>query len=252
MNDTDLWIRRYFPSPDAAFQLLCLPHAGGSAPFYRPVAQALSPRVEVLAVQYPGRQDRLRETMIGSVRELADAVATAAADAIDRPFAIFGHSLGATLAYEVGVRLEAAGLVPARVFASGRRAPSAVRDERVHLADDNGLVAELRRLSGTAQQIFGDEELMRMVLPAIRNDYRAAETYRHAGGPRLSSPITAITGTSDPKATIAEVKAWAGHTESGFELKTYTGGHFYLIDHAGAVINLIDERLREPVTAGRA
>jgi surfactin synthase thioesterase subunit len=251
MRDSDLWIRRYFPSPDAEFQLLCLPHAGGSAPFYRPVAQALSPRVEVLAVQYPGRQDRRRESLIGSIRELADSVAAAAADAIDRRFAIFGHSLGATLAYEVGVRLEAAGLVPERVFASGRRAPSTYRDERVHLCDDNGLVAELRRLSGTAQQIFGDDELMRMVLPAIRNDYRAAETYRHAGGPRLSSPITALTGGSDPKATVAEVRAWASHTESEFELRTYPGGHFYLLDHAGAVIRLIDERLRETVGAAR-
>jgi surfactin synthase thioesterase subunit len=244
---------RWLPFPDTGggLRLYCLPHAGGSAPFYRPVAQALSPRVEVLAVQYPGRQDRRRESLIGTVRELADGVAQAAAEAIDRPFAIFGHSLGATLAYEVGVRLEAAGLVPARVFASGRRAPSTVRDERVHLSDDNGLVAELRRLSGTAQQIFGDEELMRMVLPAIRNDYRAAETYRHAGGPRLSSPITALTGTGDPKATIAEVKAWAAHTDGDFELKTYTGGHFYLLDHAGAVIDLIDRRLREPVGAGR-
>jgi surfactin synthase thioesterase subunit len=251
MTDSDLWIRRYFPNPEAEFQLLCLPHAGGSAPFYRPVAQALNPRVEVLAVQYPGRQDRRRERPIGSIVELADSVAAAALDVLDRPFAIFGHSMGASLSYEVGVRLEAAGRVPSRVFASGRRAPSTVRDEKVHQRDDNGLIAELRRLSGTAQQIFGDEELMRMVLPAIRNDYRAAETYRHAGGPRLSCPITALTGMSDPKATLAEVRAWADHTDDEFELRTYPGGHFFLLDHAAEVIRLIDDRLRERVGALR-
>jgi surfactin synthase thioesterase subunit len=251
-GDSDQWIRRFRPAPDAAVRLVCLPHAGGSASFYFPVATAMSPLVDVLAVQYPGRQDRLHDPLINNIPDLADAVTAALRPWLDRPFALFGHSMGASLGFEVALRLERAGTPPAHLFASGRRAPSRYREEHVHLGGDDAIIAELSRLSGTESSILGDEELLRMVLPAIRNDYRAAETYRHAGGPRLSSPITAITGTSDPKATIAEVKAWAGHTESGFELKTYTGGHFYLIDHAGAVINLIDERLREPVTAGRA
>lgn len=250
MNDTDLWIRRYFPGTQA-LQLICLPHAGGSAPFYRPVAQALSPRIEVLAVQYPGRQDRRLEPMIDDLGTLADQVCEAVAAAVDRPFAIFGHSMGATLAFEVGTRLESRGISPLRVFASGRRAPSQVRDERVHLSDDDGMVAELRTLSGTDQRVFGDEELLRMVLPAIRNDYRAAETYRHTPGPRLRCPVTAMVGDSDPKASRAEVEAWSGHTEGEFEMITYSGGHFYLIDHAADVIRVIDERLTEPATAPR-
>ncbi len=252
MNDSDLWIRRFFPSTRADFQLVVLPHAGGSASFYRPVAQALSPRIEVLAVQYPGRQDRRHEPMAGTIADLADGVSEAVGAAVDRPFAIFGHSMGATLAYEVAVRLEADGIRPERVFASGRRAPSAFRDERVHQRDDNGLIAEMQSLSGTDQQIFGDEELLRMVLPAIRNDYRAAETYRHTGGPRLACPVTAMIGESDPKATLEEVRAWRTHTDGEFELKTYTGGHFYLVEHAADVIRVIGERLSEPATAVRS
>ncbi|MCI4065618.1 alpha/beta fold hydrolase [Micromonospora sp. R77] len=251
MIDTDSWIRRFFPSPRAEFQLICLPHAGGSAPFYRPVAQALSPRVEALAVQYPGRQDRRHEPMIDSIGELADRVAEAVRPAVDRPFAIFGHSMGATLAYEVGVRLEATGHRPERLFVSGRRAPSAHRDERVHLSDDAGLIAELRTLAGTDQRVFGDDELLRMVLPAIRNDYRAAETYRHTGGPRLGCPVLALTGDRDPKATHDEVAAWRTHTDGDFELKTYPGGHFYLVEHAADVIRVIDGRLGGPVAARR-
>ncbi|MFI8091855.1 thioesterase II family protein [Streptomyces sp. NPDC086080] len=246
MNDTDVWIRRYFPSADAAVQLVCLPHAGGSAPFYRPVAQALSPRVEVLAVQYPGRQDRRHEPMIDDLGVLADRVCEAVAAAVDRPFALFGHSMGATLAFETASRLEGRQMFPMRVFASGRRAPSRVRDERVHLRDDDGMVAELRALSGTDQRIFGDEEILRMVLPAIRNDYRAAETYRYTPGPRLRCPITALTGDSDPKASHEEVDAWRAHTAAAFELKTYPGGHFYLVDHVPEVLRVIDERLSEP------
>jgi pyochelin biosynthetic protein PchC len=246
MFDTDLWIRRYFPSPDAEVQLICLPHAGGSASFYRPVAQALTPHIEVLAVQYPGRQDRHRERLIDDIGTLADRVCEAVAAAVDRPFAFFGHSMGATLAFEVARRLESRGRHAVRLFASGRRAPSADRDERVHLRDDDGLIADVRALSGTSQQVFGDEELMRMVLPAIRGDYRAAETYRYAPGPALSCPVTALTGDRDPKATRDEVAAWQSHTTGEFQLKTYAGGHFFLLDHVADVLRLLGEQLREP------
>lgn len=250
MNGTDTWIRRFFPSSEAAVQLVCLPHAGGSAPFYRPVAQALHPDVEVLAVQYPGRLDRRLEPMIDNLPDLANAVCAALMPSIDRPFAIFGHSMGATLAFEVALRLERAALDPLRVFVSGRRAPSAFRDERVHLRDDDGMVAELRALSGTDQRVFGDEELLRLVLPAIRNDYRAAETYRYTPGPRLRCPITALAGDRDPKATHDEVVAWETHTDAGFDAHMYPGGHFYLIAHAADVLRVITDRL-EPATSRR-
>jgi len=246
MNDTDLWIRRYFPSARAAVQLICLPHAGGSASFYRPVAQALSPRIEVLSVQYPGRQDRRHEPMIDDLGTLADQVCEAVDAVIDRPFALFGHSMGATLAFEVAVRLERRQRIPLRVFVSGRRAPSRTREEWVHLEDDTRLIAELRKLSGTDQRIFGDEEVLRMVLPAIRNDYRAAERYRYTPGPRLSCPVTALVGDSDPKAGGEETDAWRTHTDAEFELLTYRGGHFYLLDHTADVLRVIDERLRQP------
>jgi surfactin synthase thioesterase subunit len=210
------------------------------------VAQALAPGVEVLAVQYPGRQDRRLEPMIDDLGVLADLVCDAVDTVVDRPFALFGHSMGATLAFEVAVRMERRGRVPLRVFASGRRAPSRGRDERVHQEGDEALVAELRKLSGTDQRIFGDDEVLRMVLPAIRNDYRAAETYRYTPGPRLSCPVTALVGDSDPKATGEEADAWRTHTDGEFELLTYRGGHFYLLDHTADVLRVLDERLRRP------
>ena len=96
----------------------------------------------------------------------------------DRPLTFFGHSMGAVVAFEVARRMEDAGNGPVRLFASGRRAPSRTREENVHLRDDDGLVAELRALSGTAAQFLADEELLHMILPAIRSDYTAVETYR--------------------------------------------------------------------------
>ncbi|OLZ59426.1 thioesterase [Streptomyces sp. IMTB 2501] len=243
LTDTSLWIRRFHPAQGAPARLLCLPHAGGSAPFYFPVSQALSPGLDVLAVQYPGRQDRHTEPCIESLPELADALIEQVLPWTDRPLALFGHSMGASLAFELALRLERRGTVPLVVFASGRRAPSRHRDETVHLRDDAGLVAELRALSGTDARVFGDEELLRMVLPAIRSDYKAAETYRHTARARLAAPIHVHVGTDDPKATLDEARAWGEHTESEFEMHVYPGGHFYLNNHAPRVISAISQQI---------
>ncbi|MFE6491536.1 thioesterase II family protein [Streptomyces sp. NPDC057748] len=243
LTDTNLWIRRFHPADDAPARLLCLPHAGGSAPFYFPVSKALSPDVDVLAVQYPGRQDRRTEACIESLPELADVLVEQVLPWTDRPLALFGHSMGASLAFELALRLEERGTVPLVVFASGRRAPSQYRHETVHLRDDDGMVTELRALSGTDAQVFGDEELLRMVLPAIRSDYKAAETYRHTDGARLAAPIQVHVGTEDPKATLDEARAWGEHTKGDFDMLTYPGGHFYLNNHAPRVISAISQKI---------
>jgi surfactin synthase thioesterase subunit len=197
--DNGRWIRRYHPQPDAPVRLVCLPHAGGSASFFFPMSRALAGTVEVLAVQYPGRQDRLKEPPIATIPLLADAVYDALLPWTDRPFAFFGHSMGAILAFETARRLEREkGLVAAALFASGRRAPATPRTETVHRRDDDGLIDEIRRLSGTDNQLLADPEIMRMVLPAIRADYRAAETYRLDADVRVACPIAAATSSSIP------------------------------------------------------
>jgi surfactin synthase thioesterase subunit len=238
-TDPDLWVRRYHPAPDAPTRLLCLPHAGGSASYYFPASRTLSPRIEVLAVQYPGRQDRRTEPAVESIDELADKVVDAVKGWTDRPLAVFGHSMGATLGFEVALRLQDMGATPTCLFASGRRAPSTRRDERVHLQDDDGVIAEIRTLSGTDSRITGDDEVLRMVLPPIRSDYKAIETYTYRPGPRLDCPIQAFVGDSDPKASLAEVRAWKDHTNAQFALHVYPGGHFYLDKHASAVLDKI-------------
>ncbi|MEV0698651.1 alpha/beta fold hydrolase [Saccharopolyspora sp. NPDC050389] len=238
-----LWIRRFHPAPDAGARLVALPHAGGSASFYFPLSRALAPRVEVLSVQYPGRQDRRAERCIDDIGELADRLATELRQWADRPLALFGHSMGAVVGFEVARRLEVA---PIRLIASGRRAPSTYRDERVHLCDDDGLVAELRKLSGTASGVLGDEELLRMILPAVRGDYRAAETYRGVPGAKVTCPITVLIGDDDPKVTLAEAEAWREHTDAEVDLRVFPGGHFYLAEHQEEVFAVLDEQLKVP------
>ncbi|KOV62335.1 thioesterase II family protein [Streptomyces sp. MMG1121] len=240
----DDWVRCFRPEPSAKVQLVCFPHAGGSASFFHPVARALPGTVETLALQYPGRQDRRAEPCVDDIAALADLVVEALAPRLDRPFAFFGHSMGATLAFEVTRRLEQRRLGgPLTLFASGRRAPSRKRPERVHLLDDDGLVGEIRRLSGTEAELLADEELLRMILPAVRSDYRAIETYTYRPGPPLNCPVLVLTGDDDPLTTIEEARAWSEHTAGEFDLKVFPGGHFYLAAQQAAVLRTITDRL---------
>jgi surfactin synthase thioesterase subunit len=243
MTAPDTWVRRYHPAPSAATRLVCLPHAGGSASFYFPVSRALSPDVEVLAIQYPGRQDRRAEQPLTDLRELAAQITTAVLPFADRPVALFGHSMGALLAYEIGLRLQTAAVPVPVVFISGRRAPSRPRPEDVHRRTDDGIVAEMRELNGTEGGVLGDEEMLRVVLPAVRADYQAVETYRYQPGASLSCSISAFAGEQDPRVDVVDVAAWAEHTTGRFDLRTFPGGHFFLTANQAAVLADIRGRL---------
>lgn len=243
-HDNGLWVRRFHPAPAGAPRLVCLPHAGGSASFYFPVSRSLSPAVEVLSVQYPGRQDRRHEPCVDNIPELARQVFRVLRPWLDQPLAIFGHSMGASLGFEVARLMEAeTGGPVAHLFASGRRAPSRRRDETVHLLDDEGLLADVKKLSGTNLAALGDPDMLRAALPAIRNDYRAAETYEYTPGPKLSCPVTVFTGDDDPKTTVDEARAWQEHTTGAFDMHVLPGGHFFLTQHQPAILRTLSAAL---------
>jgi surfactin synthase thioesterase subunit len=244
-RDSGLWIRKYHRSVPEATRLVCLPHAGGSASFYFPVSRALAPSVEVVAVQYPGRQDRRGESCVDDLPTLVRLVLGELDGWLDRPIALFGHSMGATIAFELARLLEhERGIAVTWLFASGRRAPSRPRAERVHLETDEGLVAELRQLSGTDGSLLDDGELLRMVLPATRADYRAVELYEYEPGPMLSCPVTVFVGDDDPKVTLDEAGAWREHTTGPFDLNVFNGGHFFITAHQHEVLTIIARQLR--------
>ncbi|MFI6644830.1 thioesterase II family protein [Streptomyces sp. NPDC050504] len=238
------WIQRFHPSEEAGVRLVCFPHAGGAATYFHPVSAALSPDIEVLAVQYPGRQERRTEPVVRSVEELARQATEAIRPwAADRPLAFFGHSMGALVAAEAARNLAAEGAPPLTVIVSGRRAPTTFRDEDVHRRDDAGIVAEMARLGGSDTRIFDDPEMRTLLLPVIRADYEAVETYRHRPGPPLPCPLLAVLGDDDPVASVEEARGWAAHTSADFRLKTFPGGHFYLNDHAAAVIATVRDHV---------
>jgi surfactin synthase thioesterase subunit len=237
--DQGLWCRRYRSTGNEADQLICFPHAGGSASFFFPVATALSPAVDVVAIQYPGRQDRRREQPIDDIAVLADRLYELLPPLLGKRAAFFGHSMGAIVAFEVARRLEADGRGPAHIFASGRRAPSTWRDERIHQRDDDGILAEIRRLSGTNSAVLQEDELMRAALPALRADYRAIETYLTGPEVTVTSPVSVLVGKDDTQVSSDEASAWEGHTTGGFEVHTFPGGHFYLVDRSSDVMKVL-------------
>jgi pyochelin biosynthetic protein PchC len=235
---------------------VCFPHAGGAATFFYSFSAALKPRVDVLAVQYPGRQDRRTHPCVKSVPELVDPIVEALKGWLDRPIALFGHSMGATVAFEVARRLEQEyDTVPAALFVSGRRKPAQQREMGLSNRSDDVLIMELQLLSGTDTRLLDDEEVLRMIVPALRGDYQAMECYRYQPGPNLTCPIIAFTGDKDPKVSIDEARGWSEYTTGPFELQIFSGGHFYIIPQQTDVITAISRRLervlrREPgVTA---
>ncbi|MER7056119.1 MULTISPECIES: alpha/beta fold hydrolase [unclassified Streptomyces] len=245
MNNT--WFRR-FTTPGNGPLLVCFPHAGGSATAYRPLAQALPADLDVMCVQYPGRQDRYLEAPFTDLTRLAEAVAEELARVLaadpGRPYALFGHSMGSLVAFETA-RLIARGPLPGprRLFLSGRGAPDAHSTARFGLYDDADVLAEVRRLGGTDQSMLDDPDIMEMVLPALRADYRALGTYGWRGGEPLAAPVTVLVGESDPMVTVEEAGTWRAHTREDVVVKVFPGGHFYLFDHLDSVTAAVTEGL---------
>lgn len=242
----DDWLRRYHPGEPGTPRLVCFPHAGGTANYWHPLSAALRGRVEVTAVQYPGRQDRCGQPPVGDLHELADRAAAALLPSwLPEPPALLGHSMGAVLAYETARRLaDATGRGPRLLVVSGRRAPHVVRAESgLHEASDDELVDHLASLGGTLEAVLADPELRALFLPPLRADYRAVETYRHRPGPPLACPVTVLIGESDPQVTPDEAVAWSVHTTGPLEVRGYPGGHFFLAEQRQAVTALLAERL---------
>ncbi|MEV5982170.1 alpha/beta fold hydrolase [Streptomyces sp. NPDC052114] len=224
------WIRAFHDAREPARTLVCFPHAGGAAGHFFPLSAALAPDVHVLAVQYPGRQDRCAEPALEDVSLLADEIADVLAE--PRPTAgpvLFGHSLGALVAFETAARLEHRyGVAPAGLIVSGMQAPYRRAALRPSGDDEEAALEALLRLGGTDPAVLAHPELRAMILPALRGDFRAGATYRPGScASLLSCPITAWRGRDDELAD-GDVRAWAEHTSSAFHTQDFTGGHYYL------------------------
>jgi pyochelin biosynthetic protein PchC len=232
--DFQLWFRCFQAPQRVRANLVCFPPAGSSASCFRAWAARLPPGLRLLAVQYPGRQDRLVEPCLGDMHELADRVSEALRP-VREPIVLFGHSLGAAAAYEVAHRLEARGM-NLHLIVSGRPVDESARKITEHPGGDEALWEDLRRLGGTSAAVLENPELRALLLPILRSDYAMSENYRRRDTQRLRCPLAACVGDADPDVTVGDCAAWADLTSGPFQLWSFSGDHFYFQVQAGSLV----------------
>ncbi|NUS45764.1 MAG: thioesterase [Mycobacteriaceae bacterium] len=253
MSSTIGWMRK-FHRPRAADNppLVICPHAGGGASTYRPFSKALSESFDVAVFQYPGRQDRARETALRSVTEIAaGAFAEFERSPLNQgvPVTVFGHSMGSVVAFEFTRLAEAAG-IPVRLLAvSGAVAPWRVVDMPSHPTEDEALLDHVGGLQGTGADVLANRELMRMALPALKADYAAFDAYICPKDVVVDAPLHAMGGEDDEFVTFGDLYGWQQHATNEIQVTMFDGGHFYLHDQVDAVSETISAQpVRQPVS----
>ncbi|HEX8559978.1 MAG TPA: thioesterase II family protein [Pyrinomonadaceae bacterium] len=248
------WVTRQRPNPQAALRLFCFPYAGGSTHIYRNWAEHLPAKIEVCAVQLPGRGNRLREAPFTRMDSLVREAAKEIAPLTDKPFAIFGHSMGAVIGFELArlLRREYA-TEPVRLFASGRIAPQISRDDKqTYSLPEQEFIAELRRLNGTPKEVLEHPELMQVMTPVLRADFEVTQTYEYRSEPPLGCPISAMGGLRDTDVPREDLQAWREQTTGAFSLRMFPGGHFFINTDGALLLQAVARELYQSGVLGEA
>lgn len=218
---------------DGDLRLFVFPNAGGAASMYRRWRGALGPRVDVCPVLLPGRESRMRETPFRRMEDLVPALVDGLGEAMDRPFALAGHSMGTAVAFELARRLAGTGRpTPRLLVLAGRRAPHLPSSkDPIHGAGDDAFRDHLRELGGTPPEVLEHPELMALLMPMLRADFELIET--HSVDPeasKLDIPFAVYGGTDDEEASPEELEAWQALTRGEVRSTILPGGHFFLHD----------------------
>jgi medium-chain acyl-[acyl-carrier-protein] hydrolase len=238
------WFACHKPIPDARLRLFCFPYAGGAAAVFRRWSEGLPRDVEVCPVQFPGRGSRLMEPPFTALAPLVKALAEAIVPKLDKPFALFGHSLGALVCFELARELRRHGFPPSHLFVSAGRAPHLPRQGTpIYDLEEKAFLKELRRLNGTPEELLSNPELMEIVLPILRADFSIYETYAYSTEAPLDCPITSFGGLQDRRVSQPDLLAWRGETCGTFSLQLFNGDHFFLNTSLPSLLRAISNEL---------
>jgi medium-chain acyl-[acyl-carrier-protein] hydrolase len=224
------WFERVSHTSVPSFRLFCLPYAGGSPDVYRSWRKWLAPQLDICLVHLPGHGRNLGQQgfrrLVPLVQELADRMDCGT----DLPFAIYGHSMGALIAFELASELLRRGCkMPQLLLVSGRRAPHcpSVYRQTFDLPDEEFL-SELRRLNGTPAEVLDNPELIKLFIDVIRDDFELVDTYEYQPGERLPCPICVYGGIDDEDVSIESNEAWQEHTSVSCKVRMFQGDHFFI------------------------
>ncbi|NNH71819.1 thioesterase [Nocardia uniformis] len=237
------WIRQFqAPHSESCPPLLVFPHAGAGASAYRVFAKTLAADFDTVVFQYPGRQDRAREAAGQTLPEIAAGAFEAfiaSPHHRDVPLTIFGHSMGAIIAFEFVRLAEAAGLNVRLLAASSAAAPKLIADLPPHPTEDEALLDHMSALNGTGTEVLGSRDVLRMALPVMQADYRAFDAYSCPADIAIDAPIAVLGGDEDEFVAPRALYAWEAHSRAGIAVTLFEGGHFYLNDHVAGIAELL-------------
>lgn len=244
------WLVSFEHAEQVGLRLFCFPYAGGGALIYRDWHRFLPLSIGVYAAQLPGRGYRIAEPPLIALAALIEPMAEAIRPYLDRPFAFFGHSMGALIAFELARKLRGEyGIEPAHLFVSGRRAPHLPDSEPVtYNLGDAEFIEELRRLNGTPREMLENPELMQLMGPVLRADFQLCQTYVYTDAPRLRCPITVFGGLKDDDVTRECLQPWRDHTSASFRLRLLPGDHFFLHSSEAVLLRMIAQELLHLIT----
>lgn len=245
-SDRSRWLP--FDPPTAGIRLYCLPHAGGSASAFQPWIGQLD-GIAVCPVQPPGRDTRLGDAPHSGLQPLVEELAEVVrADAGNSPYAVYGHSFGALVGFELVHQIRRdGGPLPVHLLVSGFGAPPMASADAPYGLADEQIVELLRTLGGTPEVFLSDHRALRLILPPMRADLMVRNSYRYRPSPRLDVPITAIAATEDPQVAVEWMAEWRWQTMYHFQLRTLVGGHFAVLEQSATTLRHVFEALRPGV-----
>lgn len=235
------WFVRVNPSVvDASVRLICFPHSGAGASVYRKWASELR-NVEIYSAQLPGRENRISEKAIENIHVLVEELLAFMNFIEGKPFILFGHSLGALIAYELVCALERRqGPQPKHLIVSAFRAPDCVSlNKQLHNLNADDFVMELKKYGGMSDEILSNLELMELLIPSIRGDFKVHETYKFPQNPELKTSITSIAGDNDNVVTVSQMFGWRNHTSGEYGHHTVSGGHFFIVESRKQCLQIV-------------